>query len=342
MGLMRSLRAAQRQDEARLTTPIGITLGDAAGIGPEIVARLLAEGPGYPCVVYGDAAALRRGAAAAGINLAIAPVDGPECVGAVPKGTAALIQAGNLPADLPFGSVSAAVGAAAHAALVAAIDDARAGRIAAIVTAPISKDAFHAAGIRQPGHTEILAERTGTDEFAMVLANGELRVLLVSIHLALTEAVRAVTPLSELRAIRLADKAARAFGVALPRVAVAGLNPHAGESGLFGREEIEIIAPAIAQARALGIDASGPWPGDTIFMRARRGAFDIVVAQYHDQGLIPVKYLGVDGGVNVTIGLPFPRTSPDHGTAFDIAGRGIASHASLRAAFRQAIALRMA
>ena len=322
-----------------LTPPIGITLGDAAGIGPEIVARLMAEGPDCRCVVYGDAAALRRGAKAAGIDLPVVVVEGPEAVAGVPPGAVALIEAGAVPPDLPFGGVSAAAGRAAYEALITAIDHAKAGRIAAIVTAPISKDAFHAAGITHPGHTEILAERTGTDEFAMVLANEELRVALVSIHVSLAEAVRLVTPAAELRAIRLADRAARAFGVARPRVAVAGLNPHAGESGLFGREEIAVIAPAIADARALGIDASGPWPGDTIFMRARRGEFDIVVAQYHDQGLIPVKYLGVDGGVNVTIGLPFPRTSPDHGTAFDIAGQGIASHASLRAALRQALVL---
>ncbi|MDX7952635.1 4-hydroxythreonine-4-phosphate dehydrogenase PdxA [Lichenihabitans sp. Uapishka_5] len=319
--------------------PLGLTLGDAAGIGPEIVARLLAEGPGSPYVVYGDAGALRRGAAVAGVALEVVPIRDPADIATVPPGAVPLIQAGTLPADLTLGAVSDIAGAAAYAALVAAIDDARAGRIAGIVTAPISKDAFQAAGIRQPGHTEILAERTGTADFAMVLANEDLRVLLNSIHVALADAVRAVTPANELRAIRLADVAARAFGVARPRVAVAGLNPHAGENGLFGREEIVVIAPAIAQARALGIDATGPWPGDTVFMRARRGEFDIVVAQYHDQGLIPVKYLGVDHGVNITIGLPFPRTSPDHGTAFDIAGRGIASHLSLRAAFRQAIAL---
>ena len=164
-------------------------------------------------------------------------------------------------------------------------------------------------------------------------------MLLVSIHLSLAEAVRAVTLDAELRAIRLADQATRAFGVVHPRVAVAGLNPHAGENGLFGREEIDVIAPAIAQARREGIDASGPWPGDTVFMRARRGEFDVVVAQYHDQGLIPVKYLGIDEGVNITVGLPFVRTSVDHGTAFDIAGLGVADHGSLKAAVRQALAM---
>ena len=322
-----------------MKAPIGITLGDPAGIGPEIVARLLAEGPGHGCVVYGDAGALRRGAVAMGLDLDIVTIGDPSDAASVPDGAAALIQVGEVASDLPFGRVSAAAGAAAFAAILRAIDDARAGRLSAIVTAPINKDALHAAGVTFPGHTEILAARTGTTEFAMVLANDELRVLLATIHLSLKDAIAALDVETELRAIRLADRAARDFGVLHPRVAIAGLNPHAGENGLFGREEIEVIAPAIAAARAAGIDASGPWPGDTVFMRARRGVFDIVVAQYHDQGLIPVKYLGLDEGVNVTVGLPFPRTSPDHGTAFDIAGKGLADPSSLRAAFRQAVAL---
>ncbi|MGV2906166.1 4-hydroxythreonine-4-phosphate dehydrogenase PdxA, partial [Achromobacter sp. AGC25] len=221
----------------------------------------------------------------------------------------------------------------------AAIDDAQAGRIRAIVTAPLNKKSMHEAGIDYPGHTEILAERSATQDFAMMLANDELRVLLVTIHVALADVIARITPDAELTAMRLADRACRQMGIAAPRVAVAGLNPHAGEGGKFGREDIDIIEPAIASARDEGIDASGPWPGDTIFMRARRGEFDIVVAQYHDQGLIPVKYLGLDHGVNVTVGLPFVRTSVDHGTAFDIAGRGVADQASLVAAFDLALAM---
>ncbi|WP_237478530.1 4-hydroxythreonine-4-phosphate dehydrogenase PdxA [Lichenibacterium dinghuense] len=320
-----------------MTTPIGITMGDPAGIGPEIVAKLMAEGPDRPAVVYGEVGALRRGAAAVGAALAFAPVPGPGAP--VPAGAVPVIGVGDVPADLPMGRVSAAAGALAYAAVVRAIDDAKAGRIAAIVTAPINKDALRAAGVGYPGHTEILADRTGTADFAMMLANDELRVLLVSIHLSLADAVRAVTFENELRAIRLARRATRAFGIAEPRVAVAGLNPHAGENGLFGREDLDVIAPAVAAARAEGIDASGPWPGDTVFMRARRGEFDVVVAQYHDQGLIPIKYLGLDEGVNITVGLPFVRTSVDHGTAFDLAGTGRADPASLRAAFRQAVAM---
>jgi 4-hydroxythreonine-4-phosphate dehydrogenase len=173
----------------------------------------------------------------------------------------------------------------------------------------------------------------------MMLANDELRVILVTIHVSLRDAIDLVTQDTVLTSIELAHRAVKAYGIASPRVAVAGLNPHAGENGMFGREDLDIIAPAISRAQELGINASGPWPGDTIFMRARKGEFDIVVAQYHDQGLIPVKYLGIDNGVNVTIGLPFIRTSVDHGTAFDIAGQGTADHSSLRYAFDQALLL---
>ena len=322
-----------------MTAPIGITLGDPAGIGPEIVARLFAEGLARPALVYGHADALRRGIAIVGAALAVREIAEPAEAAAVPARTVPVLPTGVPGAPPPLGRVSAAAGAGAYAAILRAIDDAAAGTISAMVTAPINKDALRAAGIGYPGHTEILADRTGTADFAMMLANAELRVLLVSIHLSLADAVRAVTPEAEIRAIRLADCATRAFGIARPRVAVAGLNPHAGENGMFGREDLDVIAPAVARARAEGIDASGPWPGDTVFMRARRGDFDVVVAQYHDQGLIPVKYLGLDEGVNITVGLPFVRTSVDHGTAFDIAGTGRADHASLRAAVRQAVAM---
>jgi len=247
-----------------------------------------------------------------------------------------VLTASRLPADLPFGRIDARAGGAAYAYVERAIDLAMAGEIGAIVTAPLNKAAMKAAGIDYPGHTEILAARSGTAEFAMMLANEELRVLLVSIHVSLGEAIRLVTREAELRAIRLANRACRDFGIDRPRIAVAGLNPHAGENGLFGREDIEVIGPAIEAARREGIEASGPWAGDTIFMRARRGEFDVVVAQYHDQGLIPVKYLGIEQGVNITVGLPFIRTSVDHGTAFDIAGTGKAEHVSLRAALRMA------
>jgi 4-hydroxythreonine-4-phosphate dehydrogenase len=324
------------------TAPVALTMGDPSGIGPEIIVRLAAD-PGRPkadLLVVGDVGALRRAAGQIGADLRILPVANAGGVAALGPGALAVLPTGpDLPGDLPVGQVDARSGAAAYASVQRAIDLALAGEVRAIVTAPLNKAAMALAGVAYPGHTEILADRCGVKDFAMMLANDELRVLLVSIHLSLTDAIAAVTPVSELRAIRLAHQAALAFGVERPRVAVAGLNPHAGENGLFGREDLDIIAPAIAKARAEGIDASGPWPGDTVFMRARRGDFDVVVAQYHDQGLIPVKYLGVEHGVNITVGLPFIRTSVDHGTAFDIAGRGIADHASLACALKQAIAM---
>jgi len=323
----------------KTSLPVGITMGDAAGIGPEIVVKACAQGLNAPCVVYGDAVQLRRAAAQLGARLEIVEITdvGQASAGADHINVIGCSPA--LPSDLPLGRISAAAGRGAYDYVCAAIDDAQAGRIRAIVTAPLNKKSMHAAGIDYPGHTEILAERSATRDFAMMLANDELRVLLVTIHVALAEVIARITPEAELTAMQLADRACRQMGIAQPRVAVAGLNPHAGEGGKFGREDIDIIEPAIAAARAQGIDASGPWPGDTIFMRARRGEFDIVVAQYHDQGLIPVKYLGLDHGVNVTVGLPFVRTSVDHGTAFDIAGKGVADHASLVAAFDLALAM---
>ncbi len=338
---------------AMTALPLAITMGDPAGIGPEIIAKWAMGTMGgmgamsrgrhlHPFVVLGDVGTLQRAAAMVGAPLQVRTVgDGLEGLhAALQQGALPVLQAcAPLPADLPMGRVDARAGAAAHACVQRAIDLALAGRVAGIVTAPLHKEALRAAGVQHPGHTEMLAERAGTTDFAMMLANGELRVLLVSIHLSLRNAIAAVTPESELRAIRLAHRACRAFGIARPRVAVAGLNPHAGEGGLFGHEDRDIIAPAIATARAEGIDATGPWPGDTVFMRARQGAFDIVVAQYHDQGLIPVKYLGVDQGVNITVGLPFVRTSVDHGTAFDIAGTGRADASSLAHAVQQAQAM---
>ncbi|WP_159014032.1 4-hydroxythreonine-4-phosphate dehydrogenase PdxA [Acidisoma sp. S159] len=318
--------------------PVGITMGDPAGIGPEIVAKLFAEGLPAPCIVIGDAAIMQRAMAVIGADLPIRAITGVAEAACLPN-VMDVLAAGTPPGAVPYGVVDAHAGAAAHAAIQRAIDGALDGSLRAIVTAPIHKGSLRAAGICHPGHTEILAERAGTADVAMMLANDELRVVLVTIHVALRDVIAGITPAAELRAIRLAETAARRFGIAQPRVAVAGLNPHAGEGGLFGSEETAVIAPAIAQVRAEGIDATGPWPGDTVFMRARRGEFDVVVAQYHDQGLIPVKYLGLDHGVNITLGLPFVRTSVDHGTAFDIAGTGKADPASLRYAVRQALAM---
>jgi len=324
---------------AQSASPLGITMGDAAGIGPEIIVRCFAQGLPAPAVVYGDAGTMRRAAGLLGQDVEIIEIAGPLQARCAPGTIEVVACSLALPAALAPGKVNADAGRGAYDYLCAAIDDAMAGRIRAIVTAPLNKHSMHLADIDQPGHTEILAERSGTADYAMMLANDELRVLLVTIHVALSQVPPLITPEAELRAIRLADRACRQMGVKRPRIAVAGLNPHAGEDGKFGREDIDVIAPAIAQAKAEGLEASGPWPGDTIFMRARRGEFDIVVAQYHDQGLIPVKYLGVDHGVNVTVGLPFIRTSVDHGTAFDIAWQGKADHESLMHAFN--LALRM-
>jgi 4-hydroxythreonine-4-phosphate dehydrogenase len=330
--------ASKTKGLAMNSLPVGITMGDPAGIGPEIVAKLFAEGLPAPCIVIGDAAIMRRAVAAIGADLPIQAITRVSEAACLP-GVMDVLGAGMPPGAVPYGVVDGRAGAAAHAAIQRAIDGVLDGSLRAIVTAPIHKESLRAAGIRHPGHTEILAERAGTADVAMMLANDELRVVLVTIHVALREVISGITSAAELRAIRLAEAAMHRFGIARPRVAVAGLNPHAGEGGLFGSEEAAVIAPAIAQARAEGIDASGPWPGDTIFMRARRGEFDVVVAQYHDQGLIPVKYLGLDHGVNITLGLPFVRTSVDHGTAFDIAGTGKADQASLRYALRQALAM---
>jgi len=309
-------------------------MGDPAGIGPEIVAKLFARGEAGGAIVIGDAPSLERAVRLIGAATPVVRIANPADAAA--PGAIPLLQAGIAPPDLALGEVSAAAGAAAYAAIESGIRLALAGKIAGIVTAPIHKEALKAAGITHPGHTEILADLTSTTTFGMMLANDELRVMLVSIHVPLRQAIELVTRESVLQAIRLADAGTRAFGVARPRIAVAGLNPHAGENGLFGREDIDIIAPAVESARAEGLDASGPFAPDTVFMRARAGAFDCVVAQYHDQGLIPVKYMGLDQGVNVTVGLPFVRTSVDHGTAFDIAGTGKADPSSLAYALRVA------
>ncbi|MCI4661652.1 MAG: 4-hydroxythreonine-4-phosphate dehydrogenase PdxA [Neomegalonema sp.] len=324
------------------TAPLAITMGDAAGIGPEIIVKLLSapdlsERP----IVIGDLHVLREAAQRLAAPIAIEQISAPGDASAQAK-VISVLQPGADLGPVALGEVQAACGQAAFDYIRSGIDLALSGAIAGIVTAPIHKEALSAAGLRYPGHTEILADLGGAERVAMMLANDVLRVVLVTIHCSLRDAIAQIDREAVLAAIRHADEGGRAFGFERPRVAVAGLNPHAGEGGLFGREEIEIIAPAIAAARAEGIDASGPWPGDTVFMQARQGRFDVVVAQYHDQGLIPVKYLGLEEGVNITLGLPFIRTSPDHGTAFDIAGSGIADPASLRAALVQARRLAVA
>jgi 4-hydroxythreonine-4-phosphate dehydrogenase len=319
--------------------PIAITMGDPCGIGPEIIAKLYADASSLPpTLVLGDDGLIKRAVRLLDLPLTVGVINSPEEF-QFTHGTINIISLSQMPEDLPFGQLDARAGKAAFDYIRAGIDLALQKRIRAIVTAPINKEALRLADIHYPGHTEILADFSGTKDFAMMLMNNDLRVILVTIHVSLREAIEQLTIESELTVIRLAHRAMIQLGIAHPRIAVAGLNPHAGEHGLFGTEDESIIRPAIQKAQAEGIEASGPWPGDTVFMHARQGRFDIVVAQYHDQGLIPVKYLGVDEGVNITVGLPFVRTSVDHGTAFDIAGTGKASHASLRVAVEQAALL---
>jgi len=309
------------------TPPLAITMGDPSGIGPEIVAKTLAQNQEH-AIVYGSVVVMRDIVRQLGLDIAIREISTPEDARFDEK-VIEIIETSQLVQTPPIGQISATAGQAAFDALIAAIAAAKCGAVSGIVTAPINKEAMGRANIGYPGHTEILADYSGAKHVAMMLANDDIRTVLVTIHLSLRHAIEQADFNAQLSAIRLAYQGSRALGIASPRIAVAGLNPHAGEGGLFGDEEIRIIRPAIVAARAEGIDVSGPYAGDTVYMHARQGRFDIVVAQYHDQGLIPVKYLGLDKGVNITLGLPFVRTSPDHGTAFDIAGQGIADHASL-------------
>ncbi|HMO48510.1 MAG TPA: 4-hydroxythreonine-4-phosphate dehydrogenase PdxA [Rubrivivax sp.] len=331
------------------TKPLLLTMGDACGIGPETIVKAFADGALAQALVIGDPQVLRRAARAAGLQPVLASVDAPADAAQLPPGALGVLCPPGLPpglAELPWGCVHAACGRAAARCIEVAAQLLLRGQAAAMVTAPLHKEALAAAGIGHPGHTEMLqalatAPGAPPPPVRMMLANGELRVVLVSIHVALRRAVELVSFDAVLQTICIAHDAAAAWGQPQPRIAVAGLNPHAGEGGLFGDEEQRFITPATAAARALGIDARGPYAPDTVFMRARHaadhpGEFDLVVAMTHDHGLIPVKYLGVAQGVNVTLGLPFVRTSPDHGTAFDIAGSGRADASSLKAALHMA------
>ena len=317
--------------------PLLITMGDPVGIGPEIIARAFQRGACEGCIVVGDVSAMLRALNLIGWPTSVAKLDAPTEF--APPGWLPVWEPAFSEDDLgalPWGRVDARAGMAAAGCVVAAAQALLRGQACAMVTAPLHKAALAAAGVPYPGHTEMLQALSGGVPVRMMLANEELRVVLVTIHLSLRRAIDAVTFEAVLATQRIANRSGDKL-----RIAVAGLNPHAGEDGLFGSEERDIIAPAIAAARAEGIDARGPFAPDTVFMRARHsaahpGEFDIVIAMTHDHGLIPVKYLGVEEGVNVTLGLPFVRTSPDHGTAFDIAGTGRADASSLYAALRMA------
>ncbi len=325
------------------TRPIvGLTMGDPAGIGPEVVVKAMNEPSLYEeCrpLAIGNVGTFRRAIAAFGLRLDIHEVREPSD-GCYVHGTLDLLQATTDDLQsIVTGRVQAAAGKAAAECVIKAAELAMAGKVDAIATAPLNKDALNQAGFHYPGHTEMLASLTGAREYSLALIAGKLRVIHVTTHVSMRQALDLVDRSRVLRIIRLADRFCQSLGVDRPRVAVAGFNCHAGENGLFGTEEIDHIKPAIDEAREEGIDASGPWPGDTIFYRASRGEFDVVVAMYHDQGHIPVKMLGFEAGVNTTAGLPIIRTSVDHGTAFDIAGQGRASHSSMVEAVRLAARL---
>ena len=335
--------------------PILITMGDAAGIGPEIIAKACQYHPAdmADCLVVGDVATMRRAAALVAPSLALPVAELDELAAFQPlPNCIQVLQECELLAPVSIGLVSGLAGIAAANCIVWAAQAVLNGQASAMVTAPIHKEALSAAGgwaAQFPGHTEMLqaeaakflGKNVADVPVRMMLANDELKTALVSIHMSLKNAIEAVTFDGVLQTLRITHAALKKSLGHAPHIAVAGLNPHAGEGGLFGTEEQTIIAPAIAAARLEGMHVSGPFAPDTVFMRARSksgvpGEFDVVVAMYHDQGLIPVKYLGVEQGVNVTLGLPLIRTSPDHGTAFDIAGTGKANEASLLAAIRMA------
>ena len=320
---------------------LGITIGDPAGIGPEVIAKALNHSQVYQTccpVVIGDVQVMQRIVNKLGMGLLVQQVLNPSEAKYI-HGRIDAIQVADAPPDpIEFGKLSAAAGKVGVEAVKLAVRLAQQNQIVAIVTAPLNKEAIALAGYHYPGHTEILGELTGK-RAAMLLVTQQLRVVHVSTHVSLRQAIGLISPERVLETIQLAQRAASDLGIPNPRIAVAGLNPHAGEGGRFGDEEVESIQPAIKAAQQAGLKVYGPVSADTLYWRASHGEFDIVVAMYHDQGHIPVKLTGFDDGINVTIGLPIIRTSVDHGTAFDIAGRGIARENSMLQAIRVALQL---
>jgi len=322
-------------------TIIGITMGCPAGIGPEIILRYFAEerhSPGIQPVVLGDTKVLEK----CSTDLQLPGRCVPWLPGTpIPAGTIPVVQLSQLKVEnLAWGQPNRATGTAMAHYIEAGVKLAQQGYLQGIATCPISKKSLNEAGYRFPGHTEMLASLTKTTTFAMMMAGSKLRVTLVTIHCPLSAVASSLSIDAVNSMIRTTHQALKIdFGINAPRIAVAGLNPHGGEKQLFGSEEEQIIAPAIARAQADNLKVSGPYPPDTVFYRAASGAFDAVVCMYHDQGLIPFKLLHFDDGVNITLGLPIVRTSVDHGTAYDIAGKGLASHKSLREAVEMSAAI---
>lgn len=309
---------------------VGITMGDPAGIGPEISLKALEYHHEYQrsTVIYGSYGVLKYYHDALKMKTPLARIDNvgdfkPGCINVI---SVAELEVGK---DFEIGQVSAAAGDGAYQYIARAIDDAMKGDISVVTTAPLNKEALHKGGHNFDGHTEIFATLTGTQTYTMMLWCETMSVVHVSTHCSLREACDRATKARVLECIHLADDAMKRLGKTSPRIAVAGLNPHSGEAGIFGREEIEEITPAIEAAKKEGLCVDGPVSPDTVFLKAHKGVYDIVVAMYHDQGHIPMKMMAFDSGVNVTLGLPIIRTSVDHGTAFDIAGKGIANEESM-------------
>lgn len=319
---------------------LALTMGDPVGVGPEIIVMALSDPAIYQIcrpLVLGDPAALNRAKDLLAPHLEIRLVTKPE-EGRYEPGIIDLLPLSDLrEADLAYGRPTAAGGAAMVSYIFKAIDLAMEKKVAGMVTGPISKTALKMAGYAYPGHTELLKDRTGAREVAMMLAGGNFRVVLATIHVALKEVPRRLSQEGLVRLFALTCRALQEdLGIPQPRLAVAALNPHASEGGLFGSEEMEIIIPAVLQAHGQGLPVTGPFPSDTLFWRHAQGEFDAVCAMYHDQGLIPLKLLHFTDAVNVTLGLPIIRTSVDHGTAYDLAGTGQADPGSLKAAIRMA------
>lgn len=317
--------------------PIALTLGDPAGIGPEVIARVLTDPPDVPLLLVGSRWALNAGAAAAGVALPEIPTADME---APARHTLSLLELGFKPAEFEFGKVDADCGRLAVLAVEEAARLAMAGTVSAIVTCPINKEAIHAAGyVDDIGHQEILARLSGAEWTATMLMTPGLKVVHLSTHKSLIEAARYVTKDNVLEKLRLLKTTFAAWGLTDPAIAVAALNPHGGEGGLLGREEIDEIVPAVEAARNQGLNVTGPIPADSVFTRAIDGEFDVVLALYHDQGHIAIKVHDFHHSTTATLGIPFIRTSVDHGTAFDIAGQGCADHRGLVAAIDAAVAL---
>lgn len=314
--------------------PLAITMGDPSGVGPEICLKAIASlpiGDRRNFVIIGDQRTLERARNACGLDITFQPESGDYC------------KIIHVPVDgLPdqFGVLSPRCGEAAFRYLEKAVELAISGEVSAIVTAPINKEALNLAGHHFDGHTGMLAHLTNSTSSWMLLASERLNVIHVSTHVALKEAIDRATPDRVYKTIRMGYDHLRRLGTHNPRIAVAGINPHCGESGLFGNEDDLQVAPGVAMARAEGINVAGPISADTVYYKAYQGAFDLVVAQYHDQGHIPIKLVAFDTAVNVTLGLPIDRVSVDHGTAFDIAGKGVANHVNMLSAIAYASKLR--